>query len=171
MSREPRFIVDGMLGHVAKWLRVLGYDVVYSTRMSDKELLHHAKNDLRIMLTSDRQLHSAAIRKGIRSILIEERNIEKILAMLSIEIGIVLRVDLSKTRCPRCGGKLIRVAKIHLRGKVPKSILKYHNVFFKCESCDKVYWIGVHLHNMSRILDRAERIKRKMLSNLKERGG
>ena len=170
MNKELKFIVNGMLGHVAKWLRVLGYDTIYSTEMDDRTLIQRAEVDSRIVLTSDRQLYNIATRSGVRSILIEEADIEHILAFLSLRVGIRLKIDLTKTRCPRCGGLLTRIPKKNLKGRVPISILENHSVFFECKYCGKVYWPGSHLRNMSHLLNRAERIKRKMLNNLKERG-
>jgi uncharacterized protein with PIN domain len=34
-----KFVVDGMHGKVAKWLRLLGFDVFYSATISDEELI------------------------------------------------------------------------------------------------------------------------------------
>jgi hypothetical protein len=32
---QPRFVADVMLGRLAKWLRIAGFDVLYSNRYSD----------------------------------------------------------------------------------------------------------------------------------------
>jgi len=37
------FIVDGMLGKLARWLRIMGHDVTYSTKLDDPALLILAK--------------------------------------------------------------------------------------------------------------------------------
>ncbi|MGH9340582.1 MAG: Mut7-C RNAse domain-containing protein, partial [Acidobacteriota bacterium] len=35
----PRFLADVMLGSLAKWLRILGYDTVYNNRIQDDEII------------------------------------------------------------------------------------------------------------------------------------
>src|SRR5262249_10770147 len=54
--RAPRFVADAMLGRVARWLRVLGFDVVYDPTLHDAALVQLAEADDRILLTRDRQL-------------------------------------------------------------------------------------------------------------------
>jgi len=36
---EPRFLADVMLGTLAKWLRILGYDTAYDNRIPDDEIV------------------------------------------------------------------------------------------------------------------------------------
>ena len=51
-----KFIADDMLGRLAKWLRILGYDVAYTVPISDAELLRRATAEGRILLTRDTKL-------------------------------------------------------------------------------------------------------------------
>ena len=40
MDPNPkRFLADVMLGRLAKWLRILGYDTLYFRDMDDRELI------------------------------------------------------------------------------------------------------------------------------------
>ena len=48
-----KFLADGMLGKLARWLRMLGQDVIYSTQLNDNELLGLAKAECRVLLTKD----------------------------------------------------------------------------------------------------------------------
>ncbi len=36
----PRFVVDTMLGRLARWLRAMGYDTLYPGQAEDRRLLH-----------------------------------------------------------------------------------------------------------------------------------
>ena len=57
MVSEPlKFLADSMLGRLARWLRILGYDVVYETSISDDDLIAKALRENRIILTMDREL-------------------------------------------------------------------------------------------------------------------
>ncbi|MEB3764758.1 MAG: Mut7-C RNAse domain-containing protein, partial [Desulfurococcales archaeon] len=48
---QPRFIVDTMLGEVARWLRILGYDTLYSKTYTDRQIVNIAEKTGRIILT------------------------------------------------------------------------------------------------------------------------
>ena len=55
MSPEPRFLVDSMLGKVARWLVLMGYDASFAggKSPSDLELLERARREDRVLLTRD----------------------------------------------------------------------------------------------------------------------
>jgi len=53
---NPKFIADVMLGKLARWLRILGYDVAYDPNADDEALVQRAVNEGRILLTKDRRL-------------------------------------------------------------------------------------------------------------------
>src|SRR5213592_1622854 len=48
-----KFIADVMVGKLARWLRVLGFDVVYSNKYDDDEIIRIAEAENRIILTRD----------------------------------------------------------------------------------------------------------------------
>ena len=56
MSDQPRFIADVMLGSLAKWLRILGFDTLYFKDIDDRELIKRAKQEQRVLLTRDTRL-------------------------------------------------------------------------------------------------------------------
>ena len=50
----PRFAADAMLGRLARWLRVLGFDTAYDSAIADPELVRMAAIEERVLLTRDR---------------------------------------------------------------------------------------------------------------------
>ncbi len=52
----PRFVVDTMLGRLARWLRAMGYDTLYPGQAEDRRLLQIARAEERILLTRDHVL-------------------------------------------------------------------------------------------------------------------
>ncbi len=50
---EPRFVLDVHLGRLARYLRLLGFDSVYSNDRSDDELLAVSRGQDRVLLTRD----------------------------------------------------------------------------------------------------------------------
>ncbi|MEB3851960.1 MAG: Mut7-C RNAse domain-containing protein [Desulfurococcales archaeon] len=164
---EPRFIVDTMLGDLARWLRLLGYDTYYSSRLDDWEILRRAEREGRIIVTMDRGLASRARRRGLRVVRIASFGAAERLAELALHVPVRLEADPSRSRCPECGGPLRPVRdKEKLRGRVPPAALEAYSVFYVCERCGRVYWEGSHWANIRRVLREA----REMLARA-QRGG
>ena len=53
---ELKFVADTMLGKLARWMKILGYDVIYFREIDDKQLIDISRQNERIILTRDRQL-------------------------------------------------------------------------------------------------------------------
>ena len=155
--RRARFVVDAMLGDVAKWLRLLGYDTLYSSRYRDWQLLKIAEGSGRVLVTRDNGLYWRARKRGLEGVYLFSDDIVDKLAELAFKIGIDLRADPSKSRCPECNGSL-RVVKDKSRvsSRVPPRALESHNVFYVCSKCGKVYWEGAHWRNIRRIIEEAK---------------
>ena len=53
---KMKFLCDQMLGTLAKWLRIYGFDTFYANRdISDSELLDISKKENRILITRDKK--------------------------------------------------------------------------------------------------------------------
>ena len=155
-----RFILDSMLGRLARWLRILGYDSQYLKYISDSHLLSQAKHESRILLTSDAQLYRTAISKGISCFLISTQNESERLAHLAYRFNLNLKFDSSKSKCPLCGSNIEPVQKQKIRTKVPPATLKLYETFWLCTniSCAKVYWQGSHWKKIEQTLETARNI-------------
>ena len=68
------FLVDGMLGNVAKKLLLLGYDTEYFSGMSDSDLIKKAKQEDRTIISKDRQLIANARKSDVVAIQITKDN-------------------------------------------------------------------------------------------------
>lgn len=49
-------IADAMLGRLAKWLRMLGFDVEYAAGVDDEELVARVEESGRVLVTRDTRL-------------------------------------------------------------------------------------------------------------------
>jgi len=157
MDDQNKFIVDAMLGSLAKWLRLLGYDTLYSTSYNDAQIISIAARAKRIMVTSDKGLYRRAIKAGLRAVLLPESGVTESLARLASAGLIELRVDPSKSRCPLCNGVLKEVTDKNLvRGRVPPGALAKYSKFYVCTRCGHVYWEGGHWRNIRRIVEEAK---------------
>src|SRR5512135_145096 len=92
-----KFLADNMLGRLATWLRLLGYDTAYLPRADDAELARIARAEDRILLTRDVELTR---RRGLRYILIESEKIEGQLEQLARTLHLTAQEAFS--RCAIC---------------------------------------------------------------------
>ena len=157
-----KFIADGMLGKLTRWLRMLGHDVTYSNTLNDAELIVMAKKERRILLTKDLELYQRATAKGIDAFYVEGRTEAERLAELAKRFDISLVIDLKNSRCPRCNTKLRSTPKEKLAGKVEKNTFAYYDEFWKCPKCGHIYWQGAHWGRIRATLEEAEENLKKL---------
>ncbi len=157
-----RFVVDGMLGKLARWLRMLGHDVEYDSKFDDNSLLDLAEKEQAILLTRDEELHRRANAKQITGILVTGDTGEIMLAKVAKEFRIPLVIDMSLTRCPKCGFGVAMTSKLDVEGKVPPISLRLYDEYWKClnTACGKIYWKGGHWKNIDLTLARAREMLR-----------
>jgi len=147
---EPTFLLDGMLGSLARWLRIMGYDSAYLKDAADRDLLEVLGE--RTLLTRDKQL---AQRAGSRGFYLEGDDLDVQLSAVAERFG--LRFDRERTRCTSCNGELEKVAKETIRGKVEEGTWNEQRDFWLCRSCGKVFWQGAHWKNIRRRLEELSR--------------
>ena len=148
-TNKPIFVVDAMLGNLAKKLRILGYDSKYFSSIEDDKLILIAKNEKRIILTKDEQLTKNAEKQNIDFVLIrgsdESEQIMQINAKIKLDKFVV---DTNNSRCIVCNGSLQPVEKYRIIGKIPEGILEREKKFWMCDSCKKIYWEGTHFEKL-----------------------
>ncbi len=131
-----RFFCDAMLGKLARWLRIFGYDCgLAPERAADSEVLSLAEG--RILLTRDKELARLP-----NALYVPGNTIKSQLSLLYRRYHI--RLAITPTRCPLCNGKLVKAETPNGPG-------------WKCTSCGKEYWQGSH---WKRIAELAEEVRR-----------
>jgi uncharacterized protein with PIN domain len=150
-----KFLTDGMLGKLTRWLRMLGQDVEYSRSDDDKKLIEVAKKENRIILTRDLKLYQQAITQGIEAALVEAPTEPEKLADLAKRFNFNLEIDITVSRCPKCNTQIRSVPKDMVIDRVPKTTLTYYNEFWECPRCGQVYWRGAHWKRIEKTLKEA----------------
>jgi hypothetical protein len=151
-----KFLADGMLGKLTRWLRMLGQDVTYSTKFSDSELLELAKTEQRALLTKDLQLYKRAIARGLDAFYVEGKTEPERLAEISKRYGVPLKIDMDRSHCPVCNGKLEAVTKELVADEVEKNTYKHYDEFWKCQNCGQIFWQGAHWKQITQTLTEAK---------------
>ena len=137
--RDPRFVVDVNLGRLAWLLRLLGFDVVWSSDADDETLpVTIGRPRLRIV-THGVFVHSDQP---------EEQTLE-----------VIRRLDLSErlapfSRCLRCNGELVGVAKEEVVDRLEPLTRRYYTNFSRCADCGRIYWRGSHHARMVKLVER-----------------
>lgn len=152
-----QFVADCMLGKLARWLRLSGYNVYYRRDAVDEELLKVAERDGRVLLTRDGALAERARKLGIKAVLVESNSIEEQLIQLARALGLSYEGTPARSLCPVCNGELEGIGKEEAAKLVPKGVLSAHQEFYRCTACGKVYWEGSHWKSIAERVMRIER--------------
>jgi len=138
-----QFLADGMLGRLAKWLRILGYDTVYQADAHDYELIRRARAESRILLTRDVEL---AQRPSLQSILITSDDVVHQLHQVLRTCQLTTHAAFS--RCPVCNTLLADLEPNLARTRVPPYVSLTQTQFSECPECKRIYWRGTHWARM-----------------------
>jgi len=145
---RSRFAVDEMLGSLARWLRIIGYDATYQKDMDDASIIAHASREGRTLLTRDKDL-ARRMREG--GLYIESDDLSEQLKQVLDTFDLDFKEDL--TRCTLCNGELETIGPEEVGEEAPPGALASNDEFYRCKSCGKVYWRGSHWDNILGRLD------------------
>lgn len=143
--RNPKFIADVHLGKLVRYLRMMGFDVIYKNNFKDDEIVKLSLKERRTILTRDRGiLKRSEVAHGywLRSTKIKEQVME-----------VVGRFDLKNeinefSRCIECNELLKPIPKGVIINELPLKVAHSQNEFFQCSSCKKLFWKGTHYQRM-----------------------
>jgi hypothetical protein len=139
-----RFAADRMLGKLAKWLRVMGYQVIYGEHLSGSSLIRAARADDRLILTRDRKLRK---RQPPDYLFIESDHYREQLCQV-IRVCGLKPLDHAFTRCLECDILLEPRTKAEIEKSVPPYVLATQEKFSWCPKCRRVFWPGTHHERM-----------------------
>ncbi|MCI4353664.1 MAG: Mut7-C RNAse domain-containing protein [Thermoplasmata archaeon] len=152
---EPRWLVDEMLGRLARYLRFLGYDTEYAHGATDDAIVFRAKEEGRRVLTRDRGL---AVRLP-DSILLTRTDIGGQMEELGAAFP-TLRQEVRFERCSLCNGSLTPLSAVPPnadRETLPADVLSGGTAVYACSLCGHLYWEGYHTRSVRTRLTRWHR--------------
>jgi hypothetical protein len=148
--RESRFVADAHLGRLARYLRMLGFNTLYDSALSDRELVTISCTERRVLLTRDRELlMHRALTHGV--FVHGDRPREHLAYVLN-------RLDLRDScipfaRCMSCNGQLEPIDRDLVLGRVPLRVTDRHQQFRWCPECGRIYWRGTHWRRMKTMVE------------------
>jgi uncharacterized protein with PIN domain len=151
-AESPQFIVDSMLGRLARWLRILGFDAWYFRQIDDQDLLKLHNETGRVLLTRDTRI--VQCRLVGPHVLVEsdcwEDQLREVLGILALSIC----EEKILTRCVACNRPLEGLVPEDAYGRIPDYVAVSTSAFHGCRSCGKVYWAGTHRKRMREVVAR-----------------
>ena len=138
---KRRFVADAMLGRLARWLRLLGFDCAHDPEITDAEIVRLAAAEGRVILTRDRRLPEEWWVDDIYLVRADGTRPQLSEVVAHFDLAASIR---ALTRCSECNRALERVARSALSGRVPPLVFERHDTFSECPDCGRVYWEGTH---------------------------
>jgi uncharacterized protein with PIN domain len=147
----PRFMVDSMLGGLARWLRALGYDAAWEAEIADPELVRRGVEEGRWILTRDRRLAEDWWIDGLLLL----RSDDPLEQLREVAEAVGLSPEGIFTRCLRCNVPLRALSRKDAGERVPPAVRAEGGRLAECPACRRVYWEGSHTARMRREVERA----------------
>jgi hypothetical protein len=148
--REPKFITDVQLGSLAKYMRMLGFDVIYKNCYRGNEIILLSIEESRTILTKDREL----LKRNDISHGYWIRNKEVIEQVKEVNIRFHLNnLILPFSRCMKCNTPLNKTEKKDIIQRLEEKTKNLYDEFFICPSCNQIYWKGSHYQNMLKFVN------------------
>ena len=151
-ATEGPFLLDVMLGKLASYLRMCGYDAAYALDRgaeADEDVLALARAEGRTLLTRDVDLAGRAD----RSMLLTERDPVDQLREL-VASGTPLDLDERPSRCGRCNGPVEPVPADETTPAYAPDPSETPQ--WRCTACGQVFWKGSHWDRVRETLDRLD---------------
>jgi uncharacterized protein with PIN domain len=147
-----KFVADCMLGRLAKWLKILGFDVVYFSVAEDRDLMDISRRENRVLLTRDSGLIEKN-RKQKNRLFVASENWEEQIVQVLDEYALWDEVR-PNSRCLECNRALKPLPKSRAGNLVAPYILEHARSFALCPGCGRVYWQGSHYTDMEAGIER-----------------
>ncbi|MFC1494888.1 Mut7-C RNAse domain-containing protein [Thermodesulfobacteriota bacterium] len=143
-NKEVSFLIDSMLGKLAKWLRVMGYDTHYQPVYKTEDLEKLISRG-RLFITKNKSTYT----RYKPSLLIISNKIQDQLHEIKNKGGLPLNLKKSFSRCLLCNIKLESATINNASSYIPEYILTQNakGVSY-CPVCNRYFWPGSHRKKM-----------------------
>jgi uncharacterized protein with PIN domain len=141
-----KFLCDIMLGRLARYLRMLGFDAVHTK--STAALGPYKEREDVLFLTKRKKV------MGFKNMVyIKADKAKEQLREIKDIIGPYIDRERFMTRCIICNVGLEDIGKEEVEGLVPEFVFHTYKEFKRCPSCKRIYWEGTHTDYMERFIE------------------
>ncbi len=163
-----KFIVDCMLGKLAKWLKILGFDTLYFSKIEDSALLALAQKAGRVLLSRDNGLIEKS--RDVRTLFIESEDWTPQLEQVLDEFELWPEVR-PYSRCIECNVELKDLPKRRAKNLVTPFVYERATSFAICPQCGRVFWKGTHHQDMEFKIDEILKKREKKKARKPQKNG
>ena len=141
-----RFLCDAMLGKLAKYLRLLGFDAAYAATPS---ALDRARKDaVDLVFLTRRKAASGLPHTVVLASDAAREQLKELAPLIKQEI----RRERVLNRCIECNQELVATERSEVEFLVPEFVFHTYRTFKKCPSCERIYWEGSHAKGMEDLI-------------------
>jgi uncharacterized protein with PIN domain len=152
--RDVRFVLDGHLGRLAAYLRLLGFDARWEPQPRDEDLARTSAGERRVLLTRDLGLLKRS--QVTHGLFVRSTDPRAQLAELVRRLHLQ-RLARPFTRCLRCNGLLAPAPLQAVRARLPERTRGRVIEVRQCAGCAQLYWEGSHHARLSALIAEALR--------------
>jgi uncharacterized protein len=142
---EICFLADQMLGRLATWLRLIGYDTATVFDLPDSAVVRRAAKEGRVLLTQDGALAAA---RSVTVLRVEAREVRAQLGQVIEAFALAPDPARFFTRCARCNVEVEPVAEAAVADRLPPAVRHRGHALARCPGCDRLYWRGGHVERI-----------------------
>ena len=156
-----KFLVDAMLGKLARFLRIFGYDTLFANDLvelydvdpiPDEQLLTYARQSNRVIITKDYPFYK---RINEKAIYLKGEGVYNYLNQIKENLRLKLDFNIERARCTLCNSILKKIKeKSDIKDDVLQETYNHYNEFYRCISlkCKKIFWKGSHIEDIEKRL-------------------
>ena len=148
---EPRFLCDRHLGKLARLLRILGFDTLWSDSWTEPEIVRRGVNEQRLVLSRSRALLKRKEMDRAQLIVSDDPDVQAAEVLRRWLLAGQARLF---GRCSRCNGALRPVAKAEVAARIPPKTARWLDEYYLCGDCDQLFWKGTHVTALTGRLER-----------------
>jgi uncharacterized protein with PIN domain len=129
----------------------MGYDAAAQVAQPLSDLYRRAYREQRIVVTRSRRIGASCL---FRVVHVRSEQLEEQLSQLIRDLSLTMERSRTFSRCDRCNVEVPRIAKSQVKADVPPSVFERQQEFYRCPSCQRVYWAATHWQRASQFLER-----------------
>jgi len=143
-TKQMLFVADSMLGKLARYLRIMGYDTIYQKTYSGQRLSELVAEG-RVLLTRS----TIRVKEYPHVVFIDRDLVKDQLTVLDSNLRLSRDQEKWFTRCSICNSPLSKVDREGAQAHVPDYVFfRYPEKIQFCPSCKRFYWPGTHRERM-----------------------
>ncbi|MBE9513868.1 MAG: Mut7-C RNAse domain-containing protein [Dehalococcoidia bacterium] len=151
---QTRFIAEGNVGKLARWLRMIGYDTLLFEEKNDGKMIDISIRERRVILTKNAEImkRRVVVDGKVQTVHIKDDDPKAQLR----ETVKTLNLDYHFkpfSLCLECNQTLVPRSKEGVRYLVPRHVSETQEEYVECPLCHRIYWHGTHWQAMVRELE------------------